>query len=247
MLCIVASASFVENASDTYAGNLATFCREEAEVAGWLSTQWEKEELQHGAALRAYVERVWPEFDWPTAYARFFDEYSSLCGAEQYERTCGLEMVSRCVVEMGTSTFYQAMRDMAGEPVLEGLCERIRNDEVRHYKHFLQYFARFDARERNGRWDVLRALKRRVVDMRHSDAEIALWNAFRSVHPNEPREGARFRGVQKRVARLVRDHYPATQAIKMMLKPLRLPNPLASVIQPIVVPMALVARQVLLR
>lgn len=247
MLFVLAASSFIEHASDTYAGNLADHYRDEPEIAHWLASQWEQEELQHGRALRKYVETVWPAFDWERAYAGFFDEYSKICGAEGYEATHGLELAARCVVETGTSTFYKAIRDLADEPVLVGLAEHIRSDEVRHYKHFLQYFDRYQPRERNSRWRIFGALKRRLVEARHSDAEIGLWHAFTVVHPHEARDGERFMKMQGRVARMVRDHYPAHQAIKMMLKPLRLPDYLSSAIQPIVPPLASLVRVALLR
>ncbi|MGI9025136.1 MAG: ferritin-like domain-containing protein [Burkholderiaceae bacterium] len=247
MLFILATSSFIEFASDTYAGNLADYFRDDPEIAEWLSQRWEKEELQHGRALRAYVQKVWPAFDWEGAYARFFAEYSLTCGVEGYEPTRALEMAARCVVETGTSTVYRAIRELADEPILIRLIEHIRSDEVRHYKYFLRYFDRYDAHEKNGRMRVFNSLKRRLVEARHSDAEIGLWHSFVTVHPDEKRDGARFVATQSRVARMVRKHYPANQALRMMMKPLRLPNFLSALIQPMVTPVALLVRQVLLR
>ncbi len=247
MLFLLAAASFVEYASDTYAGNLAEYVADEPDIAQWLSQHWEPEELQHGRALRTYVETVWPAFDWEAAYARFFDEYRTLCGVEGYASSQGLEMAARCIVETGTSTIYRAIRDLADEPVLVQLTERIRNDEVRHYKHFLQYFDRYDAREKNSRYRIVTQLKSRLIEARHSDAEVGMWHAFASVYPDEKRDGVRFLAMQSRVARMVRAHYPAAQALKMMLKPLRLSAFWSSLIQPALTPAALLIRQVLLR
>ncbi len=247
MMFLLGAASFIEFASDTYAGNLAEFFRDEPDIAAWLSQHWEPEEVQHGRALRAYVEAVWPEFEWQRAYDDFFVEYSKLCGTEGYESTCGLEMAARCVVETGTSTAYKAIRDFADEPVLVRLVEHIRSDEVRHYKHFLQFFDRYHAREKNSRLRVLRSLKNRLVESRHSDFEIGLWYAYRTRYPDERRDGKGFTTMQSRIARKVRDHYPAGQAIRMLLKPLRLPAFLSSMIQPMLSPIGLVIRQVLLR
>ena len=67
------------------------------------------------------------------------------------------------------------------------------------------------------------------------------------MHPGEKRDGARFGQTQSRIARMIRMHYPANQALKMMMKPLRLPNFLSAMIQPMVTPVALLVRQVLLR
>ncbi len=247
MKFLLAAASFIEIASDVYAGNLAEFFMDEPDIAAWLSEHWEVEEVQHGRALRAYVEKVWPEFEWQAAYDRFFVEYSKLCGVDGYESTRGLEMAARCVVETGTSTAYRAIRDFADEPVLVRLAEHIRSDEVRHYKYFLKFFDRYDARENNGRFRVLRSLKNRLVESRHSDFEIGLFHAFQSVYPGERRDGKHFAAMQSRIARKVRAHYPAGQAIRMLLKPLRLPAAVSSLIQPILSPLGLVIRQVLLR
>jgi hypothetical protein len=94
------------------------------------------------------VQTVWPEFDWEAAYASFFSEYSRLCTVEELEDDRALELVARCVVETGTATYYQTLRDLTDEPVLAELTEHIRTDEVQHYKHFYRYFKEINA-ERN--------------------------------------------------------------------------------------------------
>ncbi len=118
---------------------------------------------------------------------------------------------------------------------------------MRHYKHFLQYFDRYDARERTGRRRLVVELKSRLVEARHSDGEIGLWHAFASLHPGERRDGRRFVETQHRIARMVRRHYPAVQAMKMMMKPLRLSSFWTSLLQPLLTPAALLIRQMLLR
>jgi rubrerythrin len=247
MMVLLVASSFVEFASDTYAGNLADFTADQPDIAEWLSTHWEPEEMQHGRALRSYIRAVWPEFDWDAAYATFFEEYRALCGVEGYAASRGLEMAARCIVETGTSTLYRAIRDLADEPVLVQLVEKIRSDEVRHYKHFLQYFDRYDGVEKNGRLRVMGVLKARLVEAIGSDGEVGMWHAYRFLHPGELRDGPRYRALQSRIARMVRSRYPAVQALKMILKPLRLSNFAAAIVQPLLAPIALLLRQVLLR
>ena len=46
------------------------------------------------------------------------------------------EMIARCVVESGTSSYYSAIRDATEEPVLKEIAGRIAADEYRHYKLF---------------------------------------------------------------------------------------------------------------
>jgi hypothetical protein len=147
LFTLVTMASFVETGSDLYAHVLVSYFDEDPEVAGWLAQSWEHEEVQHGAALRSYVEHAWPDFDWQTVYDQFFEEYAKTCTLPDLEPTRGLELAARCVVEMGTATLYSSLHDYVQEPVLKDLAARIYADEVRHYKHFYRYFRRYQKRE----------------------------------------------------------------------------------------------------
>src|SRR4030095_12686150 len=140
---LLAGASFVESASDLYTRNLVDQFRGDAEVSSWLVRDWEPQELQHGHALRAYVNRVWPALDRQGACAAFFAEHSRCCTVEELEPTPGLELAARCVVEMGTSTYYAAIGAICEEPVLGDLVGAIQRDEVSHYKHFYHFFNKY--------------------------------------------------------------------------------------------------------
>ncbi|PZX32330.1 putative ferritin-like protein [Cupriavidus phytorum] len=219
---LLVSASFIESGSDTYAGNLATYYARVPEAAGWLSEHWEAEELQHGLALRRYVEHVWPEFDWERGYARFFDEYSQTCSIDQFEPTEALEMAARCVVETGTAAYYRALEQASDEPVLRDLTRRISNDEVRHYKHFLHFFNRFAEAERLGRLRVLGAVARRLLEIKNEDAAIALRNVLRMERGVESIPEAEVRALNTRVSRVIRRNIPIEMTVKMLLRPLQL-------------------------
>ncbi|NOV26819.1 ferritin-like domain-containing protein [Cupriavidus necator] len=219
---LLVSASFIESGSDTYAGNLATYYAGEPDAAGWLAEHWEAEELQHGLALRRYVEQVWPEFDWARGYARFFDEYSKTCSIDQFEPTEALEMAARCVVETGTAAYYRALEQASDEPVLRDLTRRISNDEVRHYKHFFRFFNRFAAAERVGRLRVLGALARRLLEIKNEDAAIALRNVLRMERGVESVSEAEVRALNTRVSGVIRRNIPIEMTVKMLLRPLHL-------------------------
>jgi hypothetical protein len=227
MFLLVCSASFVESGSDTYTGNLLERFSHDREVGSWLREHWEPEELQHGQALRAYVRRVWPEFDWDGAYADFFAEYGRLCTMEELEPTCGQELAARCIVEMGTTTYYQALNAATAEPVLRDLTWRIRSDEVRHYKHFHAFFQKYLQRERLGRRHVLAALARRALELRREDATVALRHAaawYRRCRPSRGGGAALATNAKliEQAYRRVSDHLPIELAVRMALKPLRL-------------------------
>src|ERR1700757_720000 len=159
--CLVASASFMESATNLYTENLVEFFAGDEEVTSWLERYWLPEELQHGRALRRYVETARPEFDWEPAYQRFVEEFRPYCEIS-LEAVRSLELASRCVVEMGTASYYTTLSRASGDPVLSILARRIADDEVRHYKHFYHYFRNYREAERPSRADVAPALWRRL-------------------------------------------------------------------------------------
>jgi hypothetical protein len=227
MFMLVCSASFMESGSDIYTGNLVTRFAGDDEVGTWLREHWEPEELQHGRALEAYVRQVWPEFDWDAAYADFLADYSRLCTLEELEPTGGQEMAARCIVEMGTTTYYQALNAACTEPVLRDLTWRIRCDEVRHYKNFHAFFHKYRQAEHLGRRHVLAALVRRALELRREDATIALrhvavWRRRSQAGRVADDAVASNARLIAQAYRLVSEHLPMELAVRMALKPLRL-------------------------
>ena len=221
---LLASASFVETGSDMYTRNLAEHCADHPEVAAWLRDHWEHEELQHGRALELYVKAVWPDFPWQQAYEAFFAEYASLCTMEELEADPRLELAARCVVETGTTTYYQTLQGLSEEPVLSGLLGHIRADEVGHYKHFLAYFRQLGADRPVGRARVARVVYKRLQEIRSSDSDVALRHVW--AHKGGLfADGARsFDEISQRIYQLVSRRLPAEQAVRMLLKPLMLPH-----------------------
>ncbi|KKB65379.1 ferritin [Robbsia andropogonis] len=244
LVALLCASSFIESGSDLYSSNLAEYFAGDTEVEDWLNTNWEAEELQHGRALKAYIAYVWPDFDWDKSFKSFFDEYSKTCSIEEFEKTPALEMAARCVVETGTATLYRAINECTDEPILKQLTSNIRADEVRHYKHFFQYFKRYNATEKNSRWKVLGAVVRRVIEIKSEDSDIALRHVFAERYHTEPRDTPQYRAMSHRVNRLVRRNLSADMCLKMLMKPLDLPRKLQSTIQP---PLAGVLQHVFFR
>ncbi len=104
--------------------------------------RWGDEEIQHGLALGRWAEIADPSFDFEDAFARFREGYKPPHFASDDEISIRgsrrAEMIARCVVECGTSSYYSAIRDAAEEPVLKEVAARIAADEFRHYKLFFE-------------------------------------------------------------------------------------------------------------
>ena len=221
---LVAAASFIEITSDTYTRNLIEFCAGDDEVVDWLENGWQHEEVQHGTALRRYVETAWPWFDWETAYRNFHGEYMKFCAVDLLAETRALEMVARCVVETGTSSFYRMLSDASPEPVLRRLAGFISVDEVGHYKNFYRFFRLYAEREQPSRVDVMRQLLHRLRVIDAEDAAIAFKHVRLTSRPDEPLGDDEYNVFRRGLQPIARRHYRYEPAVKMLLRPLRLPG-----------------------
>lgn len=219
---LVTAASFIEISTGTYTQNLAKFYSDDAEVVAWLEEGWLPEELQHGAALRRYAETAWPHFDWECAYRNFFAEYQQYCSYEHMAPSRALEMVARCVVEAGTSSFYRMLSDAAPEPVLRDLAARISADEVDHYKHFYRYFRRYAAADPPGRAAVLHTLFKRMTEVNSEDAICAFKHVRLVADPTAPFRRQDYDAFRRDIRVMALRHYRYGMAVKMLMKPLAL-------------------------
>ncbi len=225
ILWLATASSFIESASDIYTENLVEYFADDPVIAHWLASQWEPEELQHGRALRTYVEAAWPSFDWQAAFDKFLVDYSKLCSIEVLGPTRTLELASRCVIETGTSTLYRAIRDATDDTALREVADNIQRDEVRHYKYFFNFFRRYNADGDTSRWAVSKILLARVREIRDSDTICAL-SHIRNGCVHEPAVYNDMPGavaMHRLITVRLRQHYPLDAAAKMLLAPLALP------------------------
>ncbi len=142
LLATIKGAALVEYNAPDYVEYLnRVFHKNGPEMQARLA-QWGKEEVQHGVALGRWAELADPSYNFQTAFARFRAGYKPAHFANgstiSVRGSRRGEMIARCVVESGTSSFYSAIRDAAEEPVLKELAGRIAADEFRHYRMFLE-------------------------------------------------------------------------------------------------------------
>ena len=86
-------------------------------------------------------------------------------------------MIARCMVEVGTSSYYTALRDAVQEPVLKEICRNIAADEIRHYKLFYNNLTRCLERERSGSGGVLRVAAGRIAESEDDELAYAYYAA----------------------------------------------------------------------
>ena len=236
MFYLLTAASFIEITADLYTSNLVEHYGRDSAASAWLSRQWEQEEVQHGHALRAYVRHVWPDFDWEAAYREFFAEYSTVCTPEELEPGKAREMLARCVVETGTSTFYGMLNAYADEPVLKQLTRLIQRDEVSHYRAFRDFYARYNADDKLGRLQLIWTLFKRLREVRNEDSFIAFKHVYLARHPGQTFDPAVFDHYQRRARHdLFGPHYPYRMAVRMVLSLLEPGRRSRAVLEPVLV------------
>ena len=218
---LITSASLMESATDLYTANLIDYFAGDDEVTSWLERHWLPEELQHGLGLRRYVASAWPDFPWEEVRERFVEEFRPFCD-EALEQARGLEMASRCVVEMGTASLYTTLSRASPDPVLALLTRRIAEDEVRHYKHFYRYFRKYRDIENTGRSAIAPALWRRLRMTGGEDRLVVLKHVHGARHPRATFDNAVYRRVHQQCRQILRPHFPLEMGVRMLLKPLAL-------------------------
>ena len=115
------------------------------------------------------------------AFAKFVDHIKiPVNAAESIRGSRTGELVARCIVETGTSSYYTALSEAAEEPVLKEICRKIAADELRHYKLFYNYLHAYLDKEKIGRWHRLKIALGRIWESEDDELTYAYYAA------NEP-------------------------------------------------------------
>jgi rubrerythrin len=205
ILRTVKAASLVEQNGADYAQYLCNVFHDDPEFQT-VARIWGGEEIQHGQALGRWAMLVDPEFDHAKASERFTRGFRVKLNVRDSVRgTRSGELIARCIVETGTSSYYTALAEATDEPVLKAICQRIAADELRHYKLFYSYLKRYLERERIGFWRRLRVAAGRVVESEDEELSYAYYAANENAAPFDRR---RYNNAYAgRVYALIRKHH----------------------------------------
>jgi len=186
------AASMVEHNGWAYARYLSEVFHDDPEFIK-VAWQWAEEEVQHGQALARWAKLADPNFDFDGAFERFASKIKLPEGTRRSVRGSRTgELVARCVVEVGTSSYYSALAHAAKEPVLKQICQKIAADELRHYKLFYQSLKAYLKRERIGFWRRLWVALGRVFESEDDELAYAYYVANDSAHgPYDRKRAAR--------------------------------------------------------
>jgi rubrerythrin len=183
MLRIVKAAAMVEYNGDSYAEYLCSIFKDDQGFQD-ASHRWALEEVQHGQALSRWAEMADPDFDFTARFADFSEKIQLPTAPEESVRgTCCGELVARCMVEVGTSSYYTALREATDEPVLREICRHIAQDEIRHYKLFYTHMERYRDIEGLGKFKRLMVGIGRIGESEDDELAYAYYAANNNGEP----------------------------------------------------------------
>jgi hypothetical protein len=168
---IMKAAAMVERNGTDYATYLKSVFHDDPAFCQ-AADNWAVEEVQHGDALGHWAMLADPEWDYAAAFARYRAGYKIDVAASASVRGSRTgELIARCIVETGTSSYYTAVADSTEEPVLSTICRQIAADEFRHFKLFYDHMRRYLERENISFLQRLRIAAGRITET--EDDELA--------------------------------------------------------------------------
>src|ERR1700759_5454868 len=184
LLPLVKAAAMVERNGRDYARYLGSVFHDDPDFRK-AADYWAEEEVQHGDALARWAELADPAWNFAQSFDRYRAGYAvkTDAGASIRGSRTG-ELIARCMVETGTSSYYTALAEATKEPVLQQICRHIAADEFRHYKLFYDHMRRYLRRENIGLLRRLRIAAGRIGESEDDELAYA-WHCG-----NEPEEQA---------------------------------------------------------
>ncbi len=174
-------------------------------------------------ALGRWAEMADPSFNFNDAFARFRAGYTPPHFASDRELSIRGsrrgEMIARCVVESGTSSYYSAIRDATDEPVLKEIAARIAGDEFRHYKLFFETLHKQDEPDLPF-WKKLWVAAARVSESDDDELAYAYYcaNVAKADEASVPYRRARYARAYNAVAMTLYRRHHVDKLVQMVAK-----------------------------
>ena len=172
----LATASFLESMAPGHGSKLAVAATE-PDTSCWLAKVWEPRREARARELRAYIETVWPEFDWAGAYEQFCSARRDRLGRHVCLPQPSRWALQRCVQESQAAAFYRAIANCADDSGLRELTRAAAADHAMCFEFFRSCLAPRGAERRFG----LLAACRAVLDASRAARDTDVADAFFSL------------------------------------------------------------------
>ncbi|MEO8671099.1 MAG: ferritin-like domain-containing protein [Tahibacter sp.] len=176
---VLRATALVESRADQYSDYLrAVFAHRNADWNVAIDA-WNRDERQHGVALRRLCESVDTEFNFTQCMKTYLAtvDYHACDGVSVRGSVAG-ELVARCVVEALASTLYRVLSDAVRDPMSASILAYVAKDEARHYGMFRALLAAEESLTGPlGRWRRLRVGIGRMLEWSDDQIMRAAWVA----------------------------------------------------------------------
>jgi hypothetical protein len=163
-----AAASLLESMGPYFAQRVRAFFRGDKALIEWIESEWLPRKAARAAALRDYVQKTWPEFDWSAAYEQCVASVQTEGGLGPQQPTAAHEALVRCVAAAESGVFYRALASWAEDPRIRDLAAAIARDEALAFERFRAAYERRARVQRLGivaSWRTLTACMRTGRDL----------------------------------------------------------------------------------
>ena len=220
LLQVAKAAALVERNGLDYAAYLRNVFAGDPEFCA-AAEEWAREEVLHGEALARWARLADPAWDFDAAASRFCAAYAIPLDASASVRGSRTgELIARCIVETGTSSYYTALAEASDEPVFAQICRKIAADEFRHYKLFYDHMQRYLERDNIGRMKRVWTGLGRIAESEDDELSYAYYAANMWPEPYDRAVAAR---AYARRAYSVYRRKHIDRGIAMVLKAVGLP------------------------
>jgi hypothetical protein len=163
----VAAASLLEAIAPVYAQRLRYLARGDEALRRWVDDEWLPKKAARAKRLQDYVERTWPELDWPYAHDQYRAAAAADGGLGPQRAAVAQELLARCVASAQSGVIYRCLSRWADDPELRSLAASIAQEEAGWFTYLRAAYDRALHQQRFGiasAWCTARACVRTSRD-----------------------------------------------------------------------------------
>ena len=219
MFYCIAVASFFETVVPLDTARLLKLSEGHADARLWLEQVWLPQRTGHGRLFRDYIQTIWPEFDWNSAYEEFRDAWSLRSAARVGPPGFALEILARCVTETSLAVFYRTLAKSADDPSLATLVRHAAHDHSANFTYFRELYQRVGTGRRAGLPMACRAILTSCRSAREVDMALAFHPLAHHWHGGWVFPELSYTEFLARLARMLKRHAALGPMQRMLFRP----------------------------
>jgi hypothetical protein len=183
---LLIAACLVESRGDAYGAYLERVFFDDPPFIETIK-RWSIEETEHGIVLASWLKHARPELSISQLLAKYNQgirlRYINSNDTTSIRGSKIAELLSRCAVESGTSTYYKAIAENVHDEALRLICTRLARDEINHYAIFRKKLDQLRVSARFSSFDLLKMSLSRFLELEDDQVSYAYYVALNSSEP----------------------------------------------------------------